>query len=126
MKLSSRMPTAGDDSFTGGGEGRRSPGITIRGAATREYGHAVSDYPLNRLPFHPAPFNPALWQQVAGFEDLTDITYHRHVRDGVAQPTVRVAFNRPRCATHSGRTPSTSSTAPWTTPGCHPTSAWSC
>ena len=46
-------------------------------------------------PFSPAPFNPELWQPVKGFTDLTDITYHRHVLDGVAQPTVRVAFNRP-------------------------------
>ena len=41
------------------------------------------------------PFDPSLWSPVAGFEDLTDITYHRHVRDGVPQPTVRVAFDRP-------------------------------
>ncbi len=41
------------------------------------------------------PFKPHLWQPVPGFADLTDITYHRHVLDGVAQPTVRVAFNRP-------------------------------
>ena len=41
------------------------------------------------------PFNPELWQPVKGFTDLTDITYHRHVLDGVAKPTVRVAFNRP-------------------------------
>ena len=41
------------------------------------------------------PFNPTLWQPVEGFENLTDITYHRHLRDGVPQPTVRVAFNRP-------------------------------
>jgi len=40
------------------------------------------------------PFNPHLWQPVAGFE-LTDITYHRHVVDGAPQPTVRVAFDRP-------------------------------
>ena len=39
-------------------------------------------------------FDPALWQPVPGFE-LTDITYHRHVVDGVAKPTVRVAFDRP-------------------------------
>lgn len=26
---------------------------------------------------------------------MTDITYHRHVRDGIPQPTVRVAFDRP-------------------------------
>ena len=36
-------------------------------------------------------FNPAEWQAVPGFDDLTDITYHRHVTDG----TVRVAFDRP-------------------------------
>ena len=37
------------------------------------------------------PFDPSQWTAVDGFEDLTDITYHRHVSDG----TVRVAFNRP-------------------------------
>ncbi|ADG77354.1 1,4-dihydroxy-2-naphthoyl-CoA synthase OS=Tsukamurella paurometabola (strain ATCC 8368 / DSM/ CCUG 35730 / CIP 100753 / JCM 10117 / KCTC 9821 / NBRC 16120/ NCIMB 702349 / NCTC 13040) OX=521096 GN=menB PE=3 SV=1 [Tsukamurella paurometabola] len=36
-------------------------------------------------------FNPELWKPVAGFEDLTDITYHRHITQG----TVRVAFDRP-------------------------------
>ncbi|MGV0618067.1 1,4-dihydroxy-2-naphthoyl-CoA synthase, partial [Mycolicibacterium elephantis] len=36
------------------------------------------------------PFDPSLWQPVAGFE-LTDLTYHRHVVDGEPQPTVRVA-----------------------------------
>jgi len=41
------------------------------------------------------PFDPALWEPVAGFTDLTDITYHRHVVDGAPQPTVRVAFDRP-------------------------------
>ncbi len=41
------------------------------------------------------PFDPSLWRPVEGFEDLTDITYHRYVLDGVAHPTVRVAFNRP-------------------------------
>ena len=40
------------------------------------------------------PFDPSAWQPVEGF-DLTDITYHRHVVDGKAQPTVRVAFDRP-------------------------------
>jgi len=42
------------------------------------------------------PFNPELWQPVQGFADLTDITYHHHVLDGVRRPTVRVAFNRPQ------------------------------
>ena len=25
------------------------------------------------------PFDPTQWRTVPGFEDLTDITYHRHV-----------------------------------------------
>ncbi len=36
-------------------------------------------------------FDPSVWQTVPGFEDLVDVTYHRHVSDG----TVRVAFDRP-------------------------------
>jgi naphthoate synthase len=36
-------------------------------------------------------FDAAIWQQVTGFENQTDITYHQHVSLGV----VRVAFNRP-------------------------------
>jgi naphthoate synthase len=36
------------------------------------------------------PFDPELWEPVAGFE-LTDITYHRSRRS----PVVRVAFDRP-------------------------------
>jgi naphthoate synthase len=40
------------------------------------------------------PFDPSLWRAVDGFE-FTDITYHRHVRNGQNQPTVRVAFDRP-------------------------------
>lgn len=36
-------------------------------------------------------FDPSRWQQVAGFESLSDITYHRAVDQG----TVRVAFDRP-------------------------------
>jgi len=38
-----------------------------------------------------SPFQPDQWTVVPGFEDLTDITYHRHVTDG----TVRIAFDRP-------------------------------
>ncbi|MCH9668488.1 MAG: 1,4-dihydroxy-2-naphthoyl-CoA synthase [Actinomycetia bacterium] len=41
------------------------------------------------------PFDPELWEPVAGFSDLTDITYHRHVAAGTRKPTVRVAFDRP-------------------------------
>lgn len=36
-------------------------------------------------------FDPAVWEQVPGFEGLTDLTYHRAVDGGV----VRVAFDRP-------------------------------
>ena len=36
-------------------------------------------------------FDESIWQEVSGFEELTDITYHQHVSLGV----VRVAFNRP-------------------------------
>ena len=36
-------------------------------------------------------FDPAAWKAVPGFEDLTDLTYHRAVEHG----TVRVAFDRP-------------------------------
>ena len=36
-------------------------------------------------------FDPEAWLPVAGFEDLTDVTYHRAAEQG----TVRVAFNRP-------------------------------
>lgn len=37
------------------------------------------------------PFDPTAWKVVEGFEDLTDITYHRSVELGC----VRVAFDRP-------------------------------
>jgi naphthoate synthase len=36
-------------------------------------------------------FDPSAWQEVPGFEGLTDITYHRAVEHG----TVRIAFDRP-------------------------------
>ena len=38
-----------------------------------------------------APFDPTQWVDVAGFEDLEDISYHRHNSMGV----VRVGFSRP-------------------------------
>ncbi len=44
-------------------------------------------------------FDPNRWRTVGGFEDLTDLTYHRAVdRTGDAErdlPAVRVAFDRP-------------------------------
>ena len=43
-------------------------------------------------------FDPTRWRAVVGFEDLTDLTYHRGVdRTGVERdlPVVRVAFDRP-------------------------------
>ena len=36
-------------------------------------------------------FDPTLWNQVVGFENLSDISYHRHVSMGV----VRIGFSRP-------------------------------
>jgi naphthoate synthase len=51
-----------------------------------------------------ATFDPQRWREVAGFEDLTDMTYHRGVERTVADdgtpvvrdlPVVRVAFDRP-------------------------------
>ena len=36
-------------------------------------------------------FDASIWSEVDGFEELTDITYHKHVSLGV----VRIAFNRP-------------------------------
>ena len=43
------------------------------------------------VPFVSELFDPAAWRPVPGFDDLTDLTYHRAVEHG----TVRVAFNRP-------------------------------
>lgn len=42
-------------------------------------------------------FDPELWHAVAGFEELTDVSYHRHntlgvVRIGFSRPEVRNAF----------------------------------
>jgi naphthoate synthase len=36
-------------------------------------------------------FDEQIWQEVAGFQDLEDVTYHKHISLGI----VRVAFNRP-------------------------------
>tara|TARA_B100000749_G_scaffold280707_1_gene278129 strand:+ start:44615 stop:45511 length:897 start_codon:yes stop_codon:yes gene_type:complete len=38
-------------------------------------------------------FNEDLWQEVPGFDNLEDVTYHR----ARSQGTVRIAFNRPEC-----------------------------
>lgn len=61
-------------------------------------------------------FDASAWRTVEGFDDLTDVTYHRHIELGV----VRVAFNRPevrnafrpktvdelaRALTHAGEDP---------------------
>src|SRR4051794_24601190 len=42
-----------------------------------------------------AIFDPSAWRPVDGFGDLTDVTYPRHVGDGAARGTVRIAFDRP-------------------------------
>ena len=50
------------------------------------------------MKFQPsAPFDPAFWEEVPGFAELTDISYHRHrslgiVRVGFSRPEVRNAF----------------------------------
>ena len=44
------------------------------------------------------PFDPSQWREVEGFrngEDLTDLTYHRHVGEGRVNGIVRIAFDRP-------------------------------
>lgn len=41
------------------------------------------------------PFKPELWKPVPGFEDLTDITYHRLRGNTRADGVVRIAFDRP-------------------------------
>ncbi|WP_076476400.1 1,4-dihydroxy-2-naphthoyl-CoA synthase [Williamsia sterculiae] len=41
------------------------------------------------------PFRPDQWAPVDGFDDLTDITYHRHVGPGRENGIVRIAFDRP-------------------------------
>lgn len=41
------------------------------------------------------PFDPTQWATVDGFEELTDITYHRHVGKTRADGIVRIAFDRP-------------------------------
>src|SRR5699024_5044977 len=43
----------------------------------------------------PAPFDPDQWRPVEGFENLTDITYHRHTGPGRVNGIVRIAFDRP-------------------------------
>ena len=41
------------------------------------------------------PFRADQWKPVPGFEDLTDITYHRHTGEGRINGIVRIAFDRP-------------------------------
>jgi len=51
---------------------------------------------VSALPGVSETFDPAAWREVAGFEDLTDVTYHRCVLPGAAGGTVRIAFDRPQ------------------------------
>ena len=46
---------------------------------------------MSALPEVSDTFDPSAWDEVAGFEDLGDLTYHRAKAHG----TVRVAFDRP-------------------------------
>ncbi|SDE06606.1 1,4-Dihydroxy-2-naphthoyl-CoA synthase [Rhodococcus tukisamuensis] len=60
------------------GSGQRAPGVR-------------REFTVGGITLGTVTFNPQLWRPVPGFENLTDITYHRHITQG----TVRVAFNRP-------------------------------
>jgi naphthoate synthase len=40
-------------------------------------------------------FDPSAWSAVPGFDDLTDVTYHRAVGDHGGRGTVRIAIDRP-------------------------------
>ncbi|AEG43361.1 1,4-dihydroxy-2-naphthoyl-CoA synthase [Isoptericola variabilis] len=64
----------------------------------------MSSTPVNLPRQVSATFDPQRWREVTGFEDLTDMTYHRGVERGVSDdgtpvvrdlPVVRVAFDRP-------------------------------
>ena len=46
---------------------------------------------MSALPHVSETFDPTAWEEVDGFDGLTDLTYHRAVAHG----TVRVAFDRP-------------------------------
>jgi naphthoate synthase len=46
---------------------------------------------VSAIPGVSETFDPSAWQEVPGFDDLTDVTYHRAVGLGC----VRVAFDRP-------------------------------
>ncbi|HUQ00063.1 MAG TPA: 1,4-dihydroxy-2-naphthoyl-CoA synthase [Aeromicrobium sp.] len=46
---------------------------------------------MSALPEVSDTFDPSAWDEVAGFEDLADLTYHRAKAHG----TVRIAFDRP-------------------------------
>ena len=41
------------------------------------------------------PFDASRWAAVPGFDDLTDVTYHRAVGDPGGRGTVRIAIDRP-------------------------------
>ena len=67
-------------------------------------------------------FDPSAWQEVDGFADLTDVTYHRAVGTG---PSGSPSTGR-RCATRSDRTRSTSCTAASSMRARPPTSGACC
>ena len=61
-------------------------------------GHGAGPYgvPMSALPHVSDTFDPDAWRTVAGFEDLTDLTYQRGVERAASDlPVVRVAFDRP-------------------------------
>ena len=51
----------------------------------------IGSAPMSEIDGVSETFDPEAWDEVPGFEDLTDLTYHRAREHG----TVRVAFDRP-------------------------------
>src|SRR5688572_10580382 len=79
-------------------EHRRGAGLARASHASRRigWGHsgtlaATSVAPMTAIEGVSQTFDPDAWDDVAGFEDLTDLTYHRAHAHG----TVRIAFDRP-------------------------------
>src|SRR6478609_8718928 len=57
----------------------------LRPRVSRRLSDRVTSMPVSEI------FDPAAWRAVDGFDDLTDVTYHRAVDTGA----VRIAYDRP-------------------------------
>ena len=96
QRLDGRAGRAASRGSPGHARSRRRPAAAaeLRGRAPPTVAAVVSEI-----------FDPPAWQAVPGF-DFTDITYHR--RASAARARCGSRSTGPRCATPSGRTPSTS------------------